>query len=68
VSDFYDDDEPLEEVTAAFGAGPHGLTAPPEQQWVSDPSLPITCTLSMTTVGTPVFMGRAMVPSPYFTR
>ena len=27
--DFYEEDEPVEDVAAAFEAGPHGLTAPP---------------------------------------
>jgi hypothetical protein len=29
TQDFYEDDEPLEDVVAAFNAGPHGLTARP---------------------------------------
>lgn len=27
--DFYEDDEPLEQVRALFYEGPHGVTAPP---------------------------------------
>jgi hypothetical protein len=29
AEDFYEDDEPVEDVIAAFGAGPHGVTARP---------------------------------------
>lgn len=30
--DFYEDDEPVEDVVAAFNAGPHGVTGPPRGQ------------------------------------
>lgn len=29
MTDFYEDDEPIEDVLAAFDAGEKGLTAPP---------------------------------------
>lgn len=29
---FYEDDEPVEDVVAAFNAGPHGVTGPPRGQ------------------------------------
>ena len=32
-NDFYEDDEPVEDVLAAFEAGEEGVTAPPPRLW-----------------------------------
>ena len=70
AEDFYEDDEPVEDVIAAFGAGPHGVTAPPRrvQRWVHDASFGATSfgvTLdSCCIVGTPTFAGQRMRPVP----
>ena len=62
VEDFYEDDEPVEDVIAAFGAGPHGVTAPLRrvQQWVHD--FGVVLYTDCWVVGTPTFAGQPMRP------
>ena len=59
AEDFYEDDEPLEDVIAAFDAGPHGVTARPRrvQHWVHDFGATLD---SCCIVGTPTFAGQPM--------
>ena len=42
VDDFYEDDEPVVKIAAAFERGPHGKTAPP------DPGSPVSTWVSRT--------------------
>jgi hypothetical protein len=59
--DFYEDDEPLEEIVAAFERGEKGLTAPPPRgfnETLTVPGLrPILTQYSNTTISTLVRSG-----------
>lgn len=57
ASDFYEEDEPIEDVLAAWERGPHGVTAPPVQTWIDDLT---GTTLSGRIVDAPIFCGRPM--------
>lgn len=54
--DFYEDDEPIEDIRAIWEKLPHGFTQRPTKRWELD-----GCELtSDSVVGTPTFGGRAM--------
>jgi len=62
MSDFYEDDEPLEQVLAAWENGPHGLTGHYWGHWTTTFGQ-VNCEIWSTSWGEPpTFCGQRMEP------